>query len=132
MRHYIGIIHKDDGSDYGISFPDFPGCISVGATLDEAREMGEEALQFHVRGMIEDSDPIPEPSTLEEVMAQADCREGVAVLVPLSELARTVRINVTMVEETLREIDRYAEARGLTRSGFLQVAAKKAMSEEAV
>lgn len=131
MRHYIGIIHKDDGSDYGISFPDFPGCISAGATLDEAREMGEEALQFHVRGMIEDGDPIPEPSSLEEVMAQADYRDGVAVLVPLRELARTVRINVTMAEETLREIDRYAEARGLTRSGFLQVAAKKAMSEEA-
>ena len=58
MRHYIGIIHKDRDSDYGISFPDFPGCVSAGATLDEARTMGEEALALHVRGMIEDGEAI--------------------------------------------------------------------------
>jgi predicted RNase H-like HicB family nuclease len=131
MRHYIGIIHKDPGSDFGISFPDFPGCISAGSTLDEARSLGEEALAFHVRGMVEDGDSIPEPSSLEAVMSDRDFRDGVAVLVPLQEPARIVRINVTMPEETLRDIDRFAEARGLTRSGFLQVAAKKAMSDEA-
>lgn len=131
MRHYIGIIHKDADSDFGISFPDFPGCISAGTSLDEARSEGESALAFHVRGMIEDGEAIPEPSSLEAVMADADHKDGVAVLVPLHAPARTVRINVTMPEETLREIDQFAEARGLTRSGFLQVAAKKAMSDEA-
>ena len=39
MRHTIGVIHKDEKSDYGISFPDFPGCVSAGATLDEVREL---------------------------------------------------------------------------------------------
>jgi metal-responsive CopG/Arc/MetJ family transcriptional regulator len=38
---------------------------------------------------------------------------------------------VTINEETLREIDAYAEEHGLTRSGFLQVAAKKVLEEEA-
>jgi predicted RNase H-like HicB family nuclease len=131
MRDTIGVIHKDKGGDYGISFPDFPGCISAGSTLDETQEMGKAALAFHVRGMIEDGDPIPGPSTLETVMANADYRDGVAVLVPLREFAHTVRINVTMTEETLRQIDRYAKAHGLTRSGFLQVAARRAMGEEA-
>ena len=131
MRHYIGVIHKDAKSDYGISFPDFPGCVSADATLDGVRETGEAALALHVRGMIEDGDPIPEPSSLETVMAQADFRDGVAVLVPLRELGKSVRINVTMSEETLRAIDSYAEAHGLTRSGFLQVAARKAIDEAA-
>jgi len=31
MASYIAIIHKEPGSDYGVSFPDFPGCITVGA-----------------------------------------------------------------------------------------------------
>jgi predicted RNase H-like HicB family nuclease len=131
MRHYIGVIHKDEKSDYGISFPDFPGCVSAGKTLDETRAMGEAALAFHVRGMLEDGDLLPEPTSLEEVMEDTDFRDGVAVLVPLNELSRTVRVNVTMSEETLREIDTFAEAHGLTRSGFLQVAARKAMNEEA-
>jgi predicted RNase H-like HicB family nuclease len=131
MRHTIGVIHKDEKSDYGISFPDFPGCVSAGATLDEVREMGEAALALHVRGMIEDGDPIPEPTSLEDIMTDPDFRDGVAVLVPLRETGKSVRINVTMSEETLREIDGFAEAHGLTRSGFLQVAARKAMGKAA-
>jgi len=130
MRHYIGIIHKDRLSNYGISFPDFPGCISAGKTLDATRSSGEDALAFHVRGMIEDGLPIPSPSNLEKTMRNPDFRDGVAVLVPLRELDKAIRVNITMTEETLREIDVYAEQHGLTRSGFLQVAAKKALKEE--
>ncbi|TIV05731.1 MAG: CopG family transcriptional regulator, partial [Mesorhizobium sp.] len=37
MRHYIGLIHKDADSDFGVSFPDFPGVITAGTSLDEAR-----------------------------------------------------------------------------------------------
>ena len=36
-RQYIALIHKEDASDYGVSFPDLPGCVTAGATLDEAR-----------------------------------------------------------------------------------------------
>ena len=44
MTSYIALIHKDEGSDYGVSFPDFPGCVTAGASLDEARGMAEEAM----------------------------------------------------------------------------------------
>ena len=53
MRQYIALIHKQADSDYGVSFPDFPGCIAAGATLDEAREMAEQALAFHLDGLEE-------------------------------------------------------------------------------
>ena len=68
MRQYIALIHKDPDSDYGISFPDLPGVISAGKTLDEAREMGAEALELHLEGMAADGDTTPEPSSLEEIM----------------------------------------------------------------
>ncbi|HZZ36442.1 MAG TPA: type II toxin-antitoxin system HicB family antitoxin, partial [Caulobacteraceae bacterium] len=71
MRRYIALIHKDADSDYGVSFPDLPGCISAGATLDEASEMAEEALALHLEGMSEAGEAIPEASSLEEIMAQA-------------------------------------------------------------
>jgi predicted RNase H-like HicB family nuclease len=127
MAHYITIIHKDPGGDYGVSFPDFPGCISAGSTLEEARWMGVEALHFHIEGMMEDGDAIPEPSSLDQVMLDANNREGVAILVPVDLKPKAVRVNVTLPEDTLREIDAYAERHGFTRSGFLVTAAKRAM-----
>ncbi len=93
MRTYIALIHKDPHSEFGVSFPDFPGCISAGASLDQARANAEEALAFHVEGMAEDGEAIPEPSSLEDIMAEPDNRDGVAVLIPLREqAARTVRV----------------------------------------
>lgn len=132
MASYIAIIHKDPDSDYGVSFPDFPGCISAGSTLDEARTMGEEALTFHIEGMTQDGEAIPEPSSLDVVMQNPDYRDGVAILVSAPLLpTRTVRINVTLPEDQLREIDRYAEAHGFTRSGFLATAARRAIRDAA-
>ena len=48
---YIAYLHKDSKSDYGVSFPDFPGCITAGSSLDEARRMAAEALAFHIAGL---------------------------------------------------------------------------------
>ncbi|WP_423787576.1 type II toxin-antitoxin system HicB family antitoxin, partial [Klebsiella pneumoniae] len=60
----MGLIHKDANSDYGVSFPDFPGCATAGTDLDDARRMGQEALVFHIHGIIEDGDEIPQPSSI--------------------------------------------------------------------
>ncbi len=128
MRQYIALIHKDPDSDYGVSFPDLPGCISAGTTLDEARTMAEEALAFHVEAMIEDGEAIPEPSSLEAVMADRENRGGVAVLVPLrSGPVKAVRVNITLPEDVLAKIDAYAETHGMNRSGFLARAALREM-----
>lgn len=129
MAHYIALIHKDADSDYGVSFPDFPGCISGGVTLDEAREMAAEALAFHIEGMVEDGEAIPEPSSLEQVMADHENRDGVAILVATETRSKTVRVNITLPEDTLRDVDRYAAAHGFTRSGFLVQAAKRVMEK---
>ena len=129
MAHYIALIHKDADSDYGVSFPDLPGVITAGSNLDEARKMATEALAFHLEGLAEDGEAVPEPSSLEQIMAIAENRDGVAVLieVPAAEV-KSVRVNVTLPADVLGEIDKYAEREGFTRSGFLAQAAKKAMA----
>ena len=129
MRQYIALIHKEADSDFGVSFPDFPGCVTAGTTLDEAREMAAEALGLHLEGMLQDGEPVPEPSSLEAVMADATNRDGVAILVAAPErTAKSIRVNVTLPEDVLEAIDRYAAANGFTRSGFLAQAAKRAMA----
>jgi len=132
MQNYIGLIHKEADSDYGVSFPDFPGCVTAGVDLDEARALAQEALSFHIEGMVEDGDAIPEPSSLEAVMSDPENRDAVAVLVSVqAPTVKAVRVNITLPEDALREIDRYAASHGLTRSGFLASAARKAMRKSA-
>ena len=129
MHRYIALIHKDADSDYGVSFPDLPGCITAGSTLDEARAMAAEALALHLEGLAEDGDPIPAPSTLDVVMADLESRAAVAFLVDAPALAaRSVRINITLPEDVLAEIDRFVAGHGLTRSGFLARAARKQLA----
>jgi len=129
MLQYIAIIHKDSGSDYGVSFPDLPGCVSAGVDLDEARDMAAEALALHLEGLAADGDSIPQPSSLEAVMSDPNNRDGVAILVATPETpVRSVRVNITLPEDVLREIDSYAASKGFTRSGFLASAARKALA----
>jgi predicted RNase H-like HicB family nuclease len=129
---YIGIIHKEPKSDFGVSFPDFPGCITAGSTLEEARANAEEALALHLEGMIEDGKAIPAPRSLDDIMGDPLNRQGVAILVPApARELRTVRVNITLPADILADIDAHAEAHGFTRSGFLVSAARKAMREEA-
>jgi predicted RNase H-like HicB family nuclease len=129
MTEYVALIHKETDSDFGVSFPDFPGCITAGSTLDEARAMAEEALSFHIEGMIEDGETVPSPSSLDEVMRERENRDAVAVLVEAGQQGRTVRVNVTIPERDLRAIDNYAQNHGLSRSGLLVKAAKIAIEE---
>jgi predicted RNase H-like HicB family nuclease len=132
VRQYIGLIHKEAKSDFGVSFPDFPGLATAGTSLDDARAMAEEALAFHIEGLVEDREAIPEPSSLEQVMADPNNRDGVAVLIAVkTEAPKAVRVNVTLPEEVLEQIDRYAAAHGFTRSAFIAQAARKAMGEAA-
>lgn len=116
---YIAIIHKEDESDYGVSFPNFPGCVTGGRTLEEAKDLAAEALQFHVKGMREDGDAIPPPSDLDTIMQDADFQDGVAFLVTLKESDRTVRVNITVSEKDLNAIDAAAANQGMKRSAYL-------------
>jgi predicted RNase H-like HicB family nuclease len=128
MPHYVALIHKEPRSDYGIMFPDFPGCVSAGSSIDEVIRQGTEALAGHVALMRRDGDAIPAPRTLEGIrVAGEDWIEwegSVAVAVPLLPApGRAVRINVTLDERLVAEIDAVTS----NRSAFLANAARKAL-----
>ena len=130
MSAYIALIHKEASSDYGVSFPDFPGCVTAGSTLEEARANPVEALAFHIEAMIEDGEAIPEPSELTEVMRDRENHDAVAVMVEVpARQSKVVRVNITIHEDVLRQIDEIAEAGGFTRSGFISRTAVRAIAE---
>jgi predicted RNase H-like HicB family nuclease len=126
MANYLAVVHKDSNSDFGVSFPDFPGCVTAGSTLDEAKDMAHDALALHVKGMLEDGETIPVPSRLEDIVDDPEYSDSVAILVisaPETK-SRSVRVNITLPEDTLRKIDIMAKKRGMSRSSFLVHAAK--------
>jgi predicted RNase H-like HicB family nuclease len=113
MRYYIGLLHKDAGSDYGVSFPDFPGCVTAGETLDEAHALAAEALSFHIDGMLVDGAAPPMPTPLERIMADATNRDGAAIVVPVRDVGSdAVRFDMSVDENTLSKIDDYAGKHG--------------------
>jgi predicted RNase H-like HicB family nuclease len=60
-------VRKDEGTRYGVSFPDVPGCISAGATFEQAVTNAAEALAGHLALMQADGDPIPAPRSFDEL-----------------------------------------------------------------
>ncbi|MHC1791486.1 type II toxin-antitoxin system HicB family antitoxin [Solidesulfovibrio sp.] len=126
---YIAILHKESDSDWGVSFPDFPGCITAGSSLEEARHLAGEALALHVRGMVEDGLAVPQPMALDAVARHPDFADGVAVLVSLPQAKpRSVRVNIMLPEPDLQAIDARARAEGVSRSSFLLRAARSALA----
>lgn len=123
MASYIGLIRKESKSDYGVEFPDFPGCITAAKTLSEAQQVAQEALNAHIEFMAEDGEVLPEPSSLDDIMAIKTNKGAVAIVVEAINPYAVKRVNLTFREDILEKIDRFARARGLTRSSFLASAA---------
>ena len=63
MRKYAVVIQKVPDSNYCAHVPDLPGCVSTGDTREEVERNIQEAIAFHLDGIREDGDPIPEPGT---------------------------------------------------------------------
>jgi predicted RNase H-like HicB family nuclease len=75
MPGYIALVHKDEGTSYGVSFPDVPGCISAGDTFEEAVANAAEALAGHLALLNDDGDPIPAPRNFEELRRDRQFQE---------------------------------------------------------
>ena len=131
---YIAFIHKDPDSIYGVSFPDVPGCISAGDTIDDAVRNAVEALSGHVRMLEADGDPVPPPRDFDAIIDDPDLaedREGaMTTIVPLvRDRGSSTRINVSLDLGLLEAIDAAARERGQTRSAFLASAARREIVE---
>jgi len=65
MHKYLVIFEKAE-DNYSAYSPDIPGCIATGATRDEAEKNIRQAISFHIKGLVEDGLPIPEPASSTE------------------------------------------------------------------
>lgn len=130
MKYSI-VIHKDQDSDYGVTFPDIPGCFSAGSSIDEAISQAQEAAECHIEGLLLDSEPIPVSSSIENHKNNPDYQDGTWALieVDISKLSlKSKRVNISIPERLLNTIDHFAKNHGETRSGLLAHAATEYMA----
>lgn len=67
MKKYMVVVEKGTGS-WGAYVPDLPGCIAAGETRAEVLKLIEEAIEFHLEGLKEQGEPIPEPLSSSELV----------------------------------------------------------------
>jgi predicted RNase H-like HicB family nuclease len=68
MYRYLVVIEKAD-KNYSAYSPDLPGCVATGKTVEEVEKNMHEAIEMHIKGLIEDNLPVPESRSLSEYMA---------------------------------------------------------------
>ncbi|MCJ2071648.1 type II toxin-antitoxin system HicB family antitoxin [Methylobacterium sp. J-030] len=128
MNGYIGLMHPPDGaSEWGVTFPDVPGCVSTGATFETAAESAREALSGHLAMLTTEGLVPPPPRTLAELRADptiaGDLEAALVQLIaPRRVPGERVRVNIMIDKGLLRLTDEAAEARGLSRSAFIEAA----------
>ena len=83
IPHYIALIHRDADSCYGVSFPDWPGVITAGETIDEAMQRAAEVLTFAAEDWEnrDGSEEIPKPRTIDELRTAPEFRDDAADVV---------------------------------------------------
>jgi predicted RNase H-like HicB family nuclease len=126
------IVKESDG--YGVMFPDFPGALTGGETLDEAMRRAHATLEAHIAALTADGLPLPSLRSLDDLQTDeglAELREQADLVAAVeAELpGKSVRVNVSFDERLLERIDRMAAEVGESRSGFLAAAAKRRIAE---
>ena len=126
MRYYTAIVHQDDDSAYGLSFPDLPGCFAAADSWDEIPAAATEALDLWFGDM-----PDITPASLDTIRKMPEVVDALAagaVLLPVPYIPADnalERVNISMERGLLRAIDETAKARGMTRSAFLASSARR-------
>lgn len=126
MRYYTAIVHQEDDSAFGLTFPDLPGCFAAADDWNGISAAATEALDL----WFEDQ-PDVTPASLDAIRSRPDVAAELAagaVLLPVPYIPADTavdRVNITMERGLLRAIDETAKDRGMTRSAFLASAARR-------
>ncbi|MCL2297923.1 MAG: type II toxin-antitoxin system HicB family antitoxin [Proteobacteria bacterium] len=126
---YPAYVHKDTDSAWSVTLPDFPGCFSAADELEGLPTAIQEAVEVYFDD--EDAD-LPAPSSPEQWMDDERFQGGYWMLVDLDTSkinTRAVRLNISLPERLVKEIDVFAQSQHLSRSAFLARAAEREMRQ---
>ncbi|TGN35316.1 CopG family transcriptional regulator, partial [Paracoccus liaowanqingii] len=103
MRYFTAIVHQDEGSAYGLTFPDLPGCFAAADDWNGISTAATEALDLWFEDM-----PDVEPASLDAIRNQPQVIEAMAngaVLMPVPYIPADTaveRVNIRIERGLLR------------------------------
>lgn len=121
--YYPAIVERGP-EGFGVFFPDLPGCVSAGATIQEAAGNAEDALAGHLLVAAEYGDELAPPSAIDFFARDPEVDEVLRLIVRGEVPGKKVRLNVTLDEGLVAAIDRTEP----NRSRFLEDAARAALA----
>jgi predicted RNase H-like HicB family nuclease len=71
MSKYAVVVEVAEDGGFGAYAPDLPGCVAVGDTPEETLSLMREAIEFHLEGLREAGEPVPDPSTVSVAVIEA-------------------------------------------------------------
>lgn len=116
---YPALIDGKDG-EYGVVFPDLPGCLAMGYTIDEALLDAERAIRQWMDAAEERGILIPDPSLLEDVEVPDGSALTSVLLVRAPRKRPTVRVNLVLDADIADTITSEAKRRGMTRKAYVE------------
>lgn len=126
---YVAIVEGSQDEGYSAFFPDLPGCVTAAESMLELPAAARDALSLHLAGMMEDGDVLPDPTAIEDIPRDPEVKEVGRLIIDVDIEDAPVRVNISIGAQVLKRIDVAAEARGMTRSGFLVEAARRAIED---
>lgn len=134
MNRYTALIDGEAGA-YGVSFPDLPGCVAMGGSVEEAMFHAAEALREFAADTAAGGQVLPAPRAAEKLIRDAEVSAALKAgasfaSVPLvRETGRSVKANLSINAGVLAALDAEATRRGLTRSALVETLARHSLAE---
>ena len=124
-------VHVGDAKHaHGVTFPDFPGCFAAADEWEDLPRAVQEAVESH---FADGDETVPQPTALEQLASDPEYQGGVWMLfdIDISRInSKAVRLNISLPERLVQQIDAVARQRRMSRSAFLALAAEHEMAAQ--
>jgi len=123
---FVALAASDPAGGYRATFPDAPDCVVTAPDIAELLLSARHALAAHLRRIADAGEAWPKPTPIEDIPLPP---KVIPLLVDMSVEDPPVRVNVSLGERLVQRLDAAAEARGMTRSGFIAQAVRVSLGE---
>jgi predicted RNase H-like HicB family nuclease len=123
---FVAMATPDPAGGYRATFPDLPECVVKAADIAELLAAARRALSLHLQHTADAGETWPKPTPIENLQLAPGV---IPLLVDVAVDDTPVRVNISLGERLVQRLDAAAEARGMTRSGFIAQAVRVSLGE---
>jgi predicted RNase H-like HicB family nuclease len=125
--HFVALVTGEQASGYTATFPDLPACSARGRDVAELVVEARRAALDWLQALSDAGEAWPKATPVEQVAVEPGV---IAVLVDVAVDDPPIRVNISLGERLVQRLDAAAEARGMTRSGFIAQSVRMSLGEQ--